>query len=903
MKNRLARAAVALLLVVPALAASPTQASTPASATLTAPDSGTVSVSWTGTVLPGSTNNPGAGFYCEPSSAPLTALGDIFQFRLALPGNFYTNHSTELIVQVDWQPAVSAAANNLFLTVGKDDGTGNTDSGEQVAQALNVTEQKITLVNPAAVTGAPYYFAGACPQANSTPQAYTGKATLIVQKIAPRGPASLTALAFAPPTIVDPTHGTAEPEDTNERRVPNSLPNAVDNKRVFVDWPYITTTQTDVLARSTDAGDSFRLIVDPTCAARLRPNCTVGGSGDSMNRVNLYDGTVYLADQEEVLAEAVSSSTDHGDTFSVQRSFAATTAATGVDRQWLAPISGPGYKEATSGTELRAMYAYHVPAAGEYVVGIDTNGIPVPPPAPQIVQVDQSGINRVDTTGGPGDGYFYQSYRDTAGFEVATVKVSDFENPAAYRIHNLSPDQPVIFPWIDLDSEGNLYAVWVTGGNVYYSTSSIHDPANNPKVGGVPASKWTPKVQVNPSQVGSTVFPEIAAGDPGRVAVTYEGTTDYKGQSDNAPDPTRWHIFTAVTTNGLSGAPQFLTGTVDHRISHMGNICTAGTTCTGDRSLADMIDVTVDQDGRPGVVFSDNNSTLQGKTGVKKDGLAKFSKMIQGPSLFATHPDINVPAARDSVTDPAGDATWPNTAAGTNLPSMDLLGASLSVQNGSLIARMKLANGSASQMQADLSAYNAGAGATTLPAGRIQYLLRFETAGEVYHLSMESLSDGTRRFFGGKIDANDAPGSQSPNPSTSGMQYHTDDNVHATGVVDSAGVLTIRADLSDFGLAEGTPVYSVTAMAMAGLTEAQEQVIPESILGARVVDATPPFDSVLGASVTGTPTPPTTGTIGTPNTSGLPRLPPGELAAALTLAAFGLGALGYRRLVTPRRHQ
>src|ERR687887_460090 len=105
-----------------------------------------------------------------------------------------------------------------------------------------------------------------------------------------------------------------EPQTTLERReswTPNGAP--VDPNRIFVDWPLSTRSNIGQLNRSLDGGDSFRLLFDPTCAARSRPNCATGGGGDTEEDVNLVNRHVLFSDQEALANEAYAASTDHGD--------------------------------------------------------------------------------------------------------------------------------------------------------------------------------------------------------------------------------------------------------------------------------------------------------------------------------------------------------------------------------------------------------------------------------------------------------------------------------------------------------------------------------------------------------------------------------------------------------------
>src|SRR5207249_1472212 len=138
---------------------------------------------------------------------------------------------------------------------------------------------------------------------------------------------------------------------------------------------------------------------------------------------------------------------------------------------------------------IEAFLSYHIPAAGEYVQGIDQNGLPISQPVAQIQNVGQSGQSRVDNTSGPGHGWIYQPYRDLNGaYQVATANsqgagTDSWQAPTGWQVNHITDDVPTVFPWLALDSDGNAYAVWVTAGLMYYSFSPIDDKANNPALG------------------------------------------------------------------------------------------------------------------------------------------------------------------------------------------------------------------------------------------------------------------------------------------------------------------------------------------------------------------------------------------------------------------------------------
>jgi hypothetical protein len=287
------------------------------------------------------------------------------------------------------------------------------------------------------------------------------------------------------------------------------------------------------------------------------------------------------------------------------------------------------------------------------------------------------------------------------------------------------------------------------------------------------------------------------------------------------------------------GTTSAVVGQVNHRVAHRGSICTSGTTCSGDRSLLDMMDVSYDQSGRVAVVYMDNNNKLAApnETDTAKAGpFTEFSKEVSGPSLVGPSP-VSITIPTGTRADPAGDATWPNTASGANLPSLDLLRASLSTGSGTLTGTIQLADGTTTGMARDLAAYNA-AYATDTDAARLQYILRFETGTDVYHLSME-YQGGVVRFLGGRVDAND--GVQNGTGTIVGSRYLTDSGYPVTGSL-SNGQIRLSIPLSALGLGTGTKLLNVTAFATAAPAES-DPTASVVVNSARTIDATPPFDT------------------------------------------------------------
>lgn len=859
-----------LVLVMAAFAAviaAASPAATPSSGIIGPPDG--TAVSWTGSERTASTTGPSDGECNAPGTPgdPTNPGGycDDFALTVNVP-----QRQGSFTVDITGQ----AADYDLYVYDGR---------GDQVASSGLPGGAESATVDCPSPTSGPYkirvvYFTTVSTGTGAP--GYTGTATYH-DKACPTVPPDRVAtynndaLSFGPASIVSAHFLGSEPQTTLERRESWTPTGAsVDPNRIFVDWPLSTRSNIGQLSRSLDGGDSFRLLFDPTCAVRSRPNCATGGGGDTEEDVNLVNGHVLFSDQEALANEAYAASTDHGDTFVTQTPIANGTSAT--DRQWLAATDNTATTAA--GQTIEAFFTYHVPP-NAYVQAVTTDtDLPLPQPAPQLNDAGQTGQPRVDNNpSSPGHGWIYYPYAAFrgGGTWVATAPSSGYADPTKWHLTKVTPNAVDSFAWIAIDRHGNAYLTWDSGGAVYYSYAAIDSACNNPSLGGTPGTCWSPRARITPPDVGSAVFPEVTAGDTGRIGVTYIGTTEFVGVPDDASPAVKWNTYAAVITNAASDTPVVNTGIVSHRVSHQGNICSRGTFCglpgvgdpsKDDRSLADMIDLSFDQSGRLSVIFQDNYTQSFQNTPDRVADLSPFdhfAKQTSGPSVLANASlALNLP--RDARDDATGDATWPNRAymvPGVNLPSLDATRTALQFVGGNVTGQLRLADATVAGMQRDIAAYNAAC-PLCQQAERLQYVVRFASANEVYHLSLDVRPDGTLRYFGGKLDGNDGIVNPASPTSVIAAGYHTD--FGATGSIQN-GVISISVPASTLGLAAGANLFSATGFTMAGPLEASETLASNVM---RTVDATPPFDATLQerADVGVVKTGPATGRVGTPIT-------------------------------------
>ena len=132
-----------------------------------------------------------------------------------------------------------------------------------------------------------------------------------------------------------------------------------------------------------------------------------------------------------------------------------------------------------------------------------------------------------------------------------------------------------------------------------------------------PGTTWSAPVKVSNAPLNVTIFTNLAAGDPGRIAVGYYGTTAKAA----TPDAVKrgeggWSPYVAVSTDALcqwdakpcKNGPAFQQSAISAHINQDDNICTSGTTCVatmGNRNLADYFDLNIDPQGHLIAVWSD----------------------------------------------------------------------------------------------------------------------------------------------------------------------------------------------------------------------------------------------------------------------------------------------------------
>jgi hypothetical protein len=710
----------------------------------------------------------------------------------------------------------------------------------------------------------------------------TGGALVLPAAAASGGTRNDALVTFTPATLVDPILFGGEPGI-------NFDPTTSNGSRSFVDWPVSSRQNIGVLFRSEDGGLTYtKRYADPNstteagalCTGRQIPTCGGGGGGDTDVNVD-DDGTVYFSSQESLADQLMGTSFDHGTTFPADHVDPVVSKCGPVDRQWIAHWKGTD----------TVFLAYHIPIVGECINRSDTAGktgswsIPL---GPQVPNVTQSGALIADNTGGLHNRALYVGYLN-GGFKVA-VSTDGAKTFKVRTVEGAKPDGN--FTKLNIDRKGNLYATWIEGNVTMLSVSRGDAGANRAE----PGTDWSEPVEVSGAPVNVSIFSDVVAGDPGRVAISYYGTSAEAPTPDDVkPGKGGWYPYVAVSTNALCQvgvgarctAPTFHQTRISHRLNHDDNICTAGTTCAatgGNRNLLDYFDISLDKQGHLGFVWTDTANAT-------KMGFIKVARQASGPSLYAGQPNAKQTARGNGYADPANDAKYPIYGAAIksakSKPTLDLRGTTVRLKDSkTLEVTMTLTSSSA------LDKGVPGGGTGTDGATLIQqakYLTRWDYLGHTYYaggnVAAGTTGDAVPTWFSGEVSTDEGVLAAGGGTTYYGNSYKALKS--ATGKV-TPGKLTIDVPVANVGSPKaGSKLYSVGSYAMLGPRD--EAVVLNTI--PVTVDSTPTFDTALpraGSKVTVGGPSSTKGLV----TSGNPTSTGGELPNAPSGAVPGSTAGG-----------
>jgi hypothetical protein len=180
-------------------------------------------------------------------------------------------------------------------------------------------------------------------------------------------------------------------------------------------------------------------------------------------------------------------------------------------------------------------------------------------------------------------------------------------------------------PAVAVDGGSRLYFVGETRGIPTAATSDDR------------GTTWTPLVDVGAAfGVVNTIFPHVVAGDAGRAAFSFLGST-MPGDSQSAEFDGVWHLYVAFTYDG--GQTWQTVDTTPHDPVQRGCIWLRGGT-NPCRNLLDFEDITTDAQGRVLVGYSDGctSSACRGPGGTpesSRSSLGTIARQSSGKGLLA----------------------------------------------------------------------------------------------------------------------------------------------------------------------------------------------------------------------------------------------------------------------------
>ncbi|MDQ3253140.1 MAG: PKD domain-containing protein, partial [Acidobacteriota bacterium] len=326
----------------------------------------------------------------------------------------------------------------------------------------------------------------------------------------------------------------------------------------------------------------------------------------------------------------------------------------GVDHQTvgMGPFV-PGLPDGTTAYANAVYYASQDIAVAELALSRD-GGLTFGPAVPMYNLTQCSGLHgHIQVTpDGPQKGTVYVPNKGCAGKQGVAVSEDEGITFAVRTVPNSTPGDTD--PAAGVDKSGRVYFGYTNGdGRARMAVSTDR------------GQTWTDDQDIG-AQLGirNAVFASVVAGDAGRAAFTFIGTTT-GGNYNDATFPGVWHVYVAHTFDG-GVTWQLLNATPNNPVQR-GDICTSGTSCaTGGlhRNLLDFYDVQVDRQGRVLIGFADgcvNCTSRAASTGEK----ATIARQSGGKRLFAAFDPIEptvpkAPLVNGATADALGvvTVTW-----------------------------------------------------------------------------------------------------------------------------------------------------------------------------------------------------------------------------------------------------
>src|SRR3954447_23053046 len=378
--------------------------------------------------------------------------------------------------------------------------------------------------------------------------------------------------------------------------------------------------------RSTDHGRSW---------TRLGSYDIPTGGGDSDIAV-APDGTLFASGLSYLACSTISRSSDKGDTWVPEPLAGCGRTPISNDRQWNAVDGNDTVYTAIGDTVDTEIDLVRSAVASPAVIPSATMTLSRTSDYqwPGTVDVDQRNGNVYtvwntngapnDCDGAPGAEKCTPAQASTKQADKVLVSVvgpSATTAPAPITVASRRYDTFDSFVVDAVDKAGNVYVVWSERHPQQHETWTMLSVSHNA------GRSWSVPVKVQ-RQPATTVFPWVSAGDAGRIAISYYGTTARGNSPQTVGKTSSWSVYSAFSTDGGRTFAEYRTT----RAMHHGAICTSGTGCdTGTRNLLDFFETAVDPNGGRVTAYADN--TVDPATGA----VVSYVRQTGGPGLRAGH--------------------------------------------------------------------------------------------------------------------------------------------------------------------------------------------------------------------------------------------------------------------------
>jgi hypothetical protein len=316
------------------------------------------------------------------------------------------------------------------------------------------------------------------------------------------------------------------------------------------------------------AGGAIRKSVLDAKGPPAPPNTTGNGSFDYQVWEDPYeqdrqwlgpdptDGSIVYYAYHDLAAEAevVAKSLDGGKTFPI-RTVTSTDPALAADTY---PNTFSGPVRVDPADHNTVVQAYGISTLGDNINACNTDTLCFGYPKTVVVAVSNDG----------GLTYTDHVAMDVSGF----------------------PGNPIlgnIFPWVTFDRAGNLYVMAGLGGT---DAAGKHVNGMYFAVSKNKGLTWSKMRKVNAGQ-GAVVFPTMVGGSAGIVDFAWLESSSLDQGDKNGT----WRVRFAQTRNATSSSPTFTE--VRGPTVRTGGVCTLGIVCSGDRELADFMEIALDSFG------------------------------------------------------------------------------------------------------------------------------------------------------------------------------------------------------------------------------------------------------------------------------------------------------------------